>query len=171
MFHFFWESDSPFSQWYMSNFEVDSKQYNCAEQWMMAQKAVLFCDESAYHKIMQAKTPREQKQCGRNVQDFSKTQWDKIARYLVYFGNQAKFTQNPDILKVLLETEGELVEASPYDKIWGIGLKEDDPRALRKEQWLGTNWLGEVLTSLRDNLKKDIIFDTMEDLSKAVRYE
>ena len=74
----------------------------------------------------------------------------------MFQGNYAKFTQNPDLLKTLIDTIGTtLVEASPYDKVWGIGLAEDDPKALNRETWEGTNWLGEVLTDLRTYLYYD----------------
>ena len=74
------------------------------------------------------------------------------AKNLVLKANMAKFSQNPDLKRVLLDTKGLIVEASPLDTIWGIGLDEDDPRALDRAQWKGTNWLGEVLTKVRASL-------------------
>lgn len=67
--------------------------------------------------------------------------------------NKAKFLQNDDILRELLKTVGTtIVEASPDDNIWGIGLSAEDPMAQNRSIWKGTNWLGEVLTSLRDEI-------------------
>jgi ribA/ribD-fused uncharacterized protein len=150
-FVLFW--DGPFSQWHPSEFTISDVTYNCCEQYMMAQKALLFNDQESYQKIMNEQRPRYQKQFGREVKNFDKVKWEKECKQIVYEGNYAKFTQNPHLLKVLMETKGrEIVEASPFDTIWGIGLGEDDPRALDKSQWKGTNWLGEVITRVREDL-------------------
>ena len=158
-FTFFWRGTSPFSQWHMIGFTVDGSTYNCAEQFMMAGKARLFGDAKTEAKIMAAADPGKQKSLGRSVRPFELDIWNESARKIVYRGNHAKFTQNPLPMGRLLETRGTtLVEASPTDRIWGIGLAEEDPRALDRSTWLGTNWLGEVLTQLREDLiaEKDI---------------
>ena len=148
----------PFGQWYMCNFVVDGITYNCAEQYMMAQKAIYFHDMLTYRNIMSSHNPKSQKALGRRVKGFNSTQWNEVARDIVYKGNYEKFTQNidksgDDIFDKLMKTCGTtLVEASPYDIIWGIGLGEDNPDALDKTKWKGLNWLGETLTKLKENL-------------------
>jgi len=150
-FTFFW--NGPFSQWHVSPFYIDGQIYNTAEQYMMAGKARLFDDEETHARILAADHPREQKALGRRVRGFDGDRWDAAAREIVFVGNRAKFTTHRDLLTLLLETEGTtLVEASPLDRIWGIGLAEDNPDALDRSKWQGTNWLGEVLTRLRDTL-------------------
>jgi ribA/ribD-fused uncharacterized protein len=122
---------------------------------MMAEKAKLFGDEETREEILFSKDPGKQKELGRKVKNFNSDVWTENAKKIVYNGCHLKFTQNPKLLKTLLDTEGTLlVEASPYDKIWGIGLGEDDPKIHDPKNWRGTNWLGEVLTDLRDNLLK-----------------
>lgn len=153
-FTFFW--NGPFSQWHSSPFEIDGIKYNCAEQWMMAEKARMFKDDESLKKIMALSSPKEQKAIGRKVVGFNPDEWANVCKHVVYVGNIAKFKQNENLRKVLFGTEGtSLVEASPYDKIWGIGLDESDPRVYDKEQWLGTNWLGEVLDRVRETLLKE----------------
>lgn len=150
-FTFFW--DGPFSQWHPSTFEVDDVIYNCAEQFMMASKAKLFKDEDTFERIMDEDHPREQKKLGRLVKNFDSERWNNVARDIVYEGNYAKFTQNPDLLdKLLVTRETTLVEASPYDCVWGIGMAEGDEGIGDRDNWRGTNWLGEVLTGLREDL-------------------
>lgn len=150
-FTLFWRG--PLSQWYPSKFSDGAHHYNCAEQYMMAQKALMFEDFKSHLKIMGAKSPSDQKKFGRKVDNFDEDRWNAEARSIVYQGNQLKFTQNPSLLDALMATLGTtLVEASPYDTIWGIGLSESDPRAHDRSTWQGTNWLGEVLTTLRENL-------------------
>jgi ribA/ribD-fused uncharacterized protein len=79
------------------------------------------------------------------------TGFHRLTKTVVYQGSKAKFSQNSSLKKELLATKGyTLVESSPYDNIWGIGLKEGDPRTLDRSTWQGTNWLGEVLTNLRE---------------------
>jgi ribA/ribD-fused uncharacterized protein len=150
-FTFFW--NGPFSQWYPSPFKIGDFYFNCAEQYMMAEKAKLFADDDAWRAIMKARDPKTQKALGRKVKRFNETLWNLHARTIVTIGSTAKYTQNQDLLKLLLDTAPTtLVEASPYDRIWGIGLDEHDTRAYSRETWLGTNWLGEILTNVRNTL-------------------
>lgn len=150
-FTFFW--NGPFSQWHPSPFTIGDITYNCAEQYMMACKALLFEDLITYTKIMASDSPAEQKRLGREVRNFDTEKWNGVAKCVVKKGNIAKFIQNPELKKVLLETRGTtLVEASPVDKIWGVGLEENDPRIQDRSQWQGTNWLGEVLTEVREEM-------------------
>lgn len=152
-FTFFWRTHSPFSQWHPVNFIVDGIEFNCAEQYMMYMKAKLFKDEEVAVKILKAKSPSEQKKLGRKVRNFNRGIWESNCKKFVYDGNYAKFTQNEKLKKVLLNTKGTtLVEASPTDCIWGVGLAQDNPKIRERRTWRGTNWLGEVLTQLREDL-------------------
>lgn len=152
-FTFFWQTGSPFSQWHPAIFTVDGKQFNCSEQYMMYGKAVLFGDDEMATKILEARSPRQQKALGRKVQHFVESVWDEASWEIVMTGNRAKFTQNKTLRQALLETAGTtLVEASPYDCIWGIGLAKGDARAKDRKQWRGENRLGEILTRLREEL-------------------
>ena len=150
-FVFFWHG--PFSNWHLCTFEVDGTWFNCVEQYMMARKAIMFEDTEIYDRIMSTDAPSEQKRLGRRVKGFNPLRWDAAAKNIVFRGACAKFSQNESLKKALLETgEKILVEASPYDKIWGIGLSADDPRATDPDQWEGTNWLGEVLMQVRQEI-------------------
>ncbi|BFT69169.1 NADAR family protein [Paenibacillus sp. P36] len=133
-FTFFYRTESPFSQWHPAPFQIDGITFNCAEQYMMYQKAKLFQDEKIAAKILSAQTPREQKELGRAVRNFQHDKWETSCRQFVYEGSYAKFTQNQSLLEKLLATKGTtLVEASPTDRIWGVGLLEDDPRILNRK--------------------------------------
>jgi ribA/ribD-fused uncharacterized protein len=144
----------PFSQWYQSTFEVDGVKYNCAEQYMMAQKALLFGDDEAHRKIMKSHSPSDQKATGRKVKNFNADKWNLVAKAVTYRANLAKFS-TPYLAKYLLETgDREIVEASPTDCIWGIGLSETNPDRLDKTKWRGTNWLGEIIMQVRDTLRR-----------------
>lgn len=150
-FTFFW--DGPFSQWHESPMVIDSKEYNCCEQYMMYRKASLFGDTISAKKIMLTDYPWEQKRLGRLVRPFDDSIWMEIAEDVVYKGNYAKFTQNKDLLQYLLDTEGTtIVEASPFDHRWGIGLSEEKAKVTDPDKWPGQNLLGKVLTKLRDNI-------------------
>lgn len=154
-FTFFW--DGPFSQWEPACFTLDGIEYNCAEQYMMAEKARLFGDDDTLEQILEAEDPATQKALGRVVDGFDPDVWEEeedngMPRCwnIVWRGNMAKFSQNPHLLRELLETEGtSLAEASPEDAIWGIGLAADDPAATDRASWPGLNWLGEVLDDVR----------------------
>ena len=160
-FTLFW--GGPFSQWNTDGFDIDGVHYCTAEQWMMASKARLFGDDAVEKAILETTSPSDQKALGKMVKGFDKAKWEAIEENgkpycwnIVYQGNSAKFRQNPGLMAFLLETVGTtLVEASPYDKIWGIGLGEDDPDAKDRSKWKGINWLGDVLTHLRDDILRE----------------
>lgn len=154
-YHFFW--NGPFSQWYPSKFKDDSgRKFITAEQYMMYHKAMVFSDIEIAEKIMKAGTPKEQKALGRQVKNFNTDTWNAVAKTIVYQGNKYKFTQNEHLLAELMSTADKLlVEASPYDRIWGIGLDELSAAITPPEQWQGTNWLGEVLTQLKNDLRAE----------------
>ncbi len=99
---------------------------------------------------------REQKSLGRKVRGFDKYKWEQVCRDYVYEGNYAKFTQNQDLKDELLTYgDREIVEASPEDAIWGIGMHERHPDILDKSKWQGTNWLGEAIMRVRETLKEE----------------
>ena len=150
-FTFFWAG--PFSQWAHSPFKLEGKTFVTAEQYMMYKKAMLFCDTDIADRIMRTSDPKIQKALGRKVKNFDADKWNAVARQVVYDGNMAKFTQNQSKQAELLGTFGTtLVEASRWDKIWGCGLSESDARKTPPELWPGKNWLGLVLTQVRDDI-------------------
>ncbi|MBO0934382.1 NADAR family protein [Fibrella aquatilis] len=143
-----------FSQWWPSPFVVDGTTYASAEHWMMAGKARLFGDDDVLPQILVAKTPAEAKKLGRMVRGFVPETWQAACFNLVIEGNYHKFSQHPDLHTYLLQTgDRVLVEASPVDPIWGIGLAQDDPAALDPTRWQGTNLLGFALMVVRDRLR------------------
>ncbi len=142
------------SQWYPSIFTVDGIGYNCAEQYMMHQKALFFGDEATAAKIMKCKYAKAQKELGRSAGPFN-PDWDKPSgsRAVVYRGTLAKFSQDPKLKALLLATKGcKIGEASPYDDLWGIGLDVKHKDAFTPAKWAGKNWLGEALMKVRAKL-------------------
>ena len=116
------------SQWHPARFTVDGVEYNCAEQFMMHQKAILFSDDKMAAKILTTNKPHEQKLMGQYVKSFKSEVWEAHKIDIVTRGNYAKFSQNAGLRKKLLATEDMvLVEANAKDIFWGIGLSEDNP--------------------------------------------
>ncbi len=149
---FFW--NGIYSQWHFSPFTVDGYDYVTAEQYMMHQKALFFGDEEVARKIMAADRPDEQKALGRQVRDFSAERWARVCLGIVYKGNLAKFTQNEDLKKELMETgDRMIVEASPYDQIWGIGMGENERGIEDPKNWKGQNLLGWAIMMVRQHLR------------------
>ncbi|SDD57475.1 ADP-ribosylglycohydrolase family protein [Pedobacter soli] len=144
-----------FSQWWLSAFVHEGINYKTAEHWMMAKKAELFGDTTILAKILDAKTPAEAKKLGREVSHYHDDIWVKNRFEIVRQGNYLKFSQNEALKDYLLATEKRiLVEASPVDSIWGIGLAHDHPDAAYPEKWKGLNLLGFALMQVRDELKR-----------------
>lgn len=133
----------------------DGKKFFCTEQEFMYRKACLFDDYEIAERILKASTPKECKALGRKVRNFDNTIWDEVRYDVMYNACKSKFTQDKTAHDALMSYPGkEFVEASPYDRIWGIGLGEYDPKALDKKTWRGRNLLGKVLTQIRDEFEK-----------------
>lgn len=148
------------SQWYDCYFEVDGVQYHTTEQYMMAGKARLFGDEETLREIMAAYHPHDYKKLGRKVRNFEPEPWDSKKFEIVVKGNKAKFSQNLDLKEFLLSTgDAILAEASPYDKIWGIGLDREIALNGTIEHWQGENLLGCALMEVRDWLRESTEFN------------
>lgn len=144
-----------YSQWYNSSMTIDGIRYSCCEQYMMHQKALLFKDLTTAAKIMSTTSPKLQKQLGREVINYNEAIWDNRKIDIVFIGNLAKFSQNELLKSELLNTGNrQFVEASPYDTIWGIGMGLDNPLINDPTKWRGLNLLGQVLTFVRDTLRK-----------------
>lgn len=146
-------TQSCFSQWWQAPFSVDGLNYKTAEHWMMAEKARLFNDTEMVEKIIHAKSPAEAKQLGRNIQRFEPKVWDEHKYNIVTTGNLHKFSQHEPLKEFLIATgQRVLVEASPVDAIWGIGLAADHPTIDNPLNWRGENLLGYALMEVRDRL-------------------
>jgi ribA/ribD-fused uncharacterized protein len=141
------------SQWWSCRFEIDGVEYRSAEHWMMAAKARLFGDEASVAPILAARTPAEAKALGRLVSGFDESRWAAERFELVVRGNVAKFGQDAALRAYLLDTRQRvLVEASPRDRIWGIGLGATDPAAADPSRWRGLNLLGFALMEARERI-------------------
>ena len=144
-----------FSQWFPFEFEEEGIIYKTAEHYMMAGKAKLFNDLEVLQQILKAETPNEVKSLGRKVKNFDPKIWDEHKYEIVKHGNFLKFSQNEKFKEFLLSTNDKiLVEASPYDTIWGIGMLETDKKAENPLLWNGENLLGFALMEVRDELTK-----------------
>ncbi len=156
-FIFFWkptEQNGVFGNWFPSPFTLNNINYFCVEQYIMHKKALLFNDIGTATKIMKTQSPRSHRIFGRQVKEFDDTVWNNNKERILYEGLFGKFSQNINLRKELLATEDKiLVEASPLDKIYGIGLSKDNPKAQDPQKWLGQNLLGNTLMKVRTDLR------------------
>lgn len=173
-FVFFW--GGIFSQW---NIDTDNDgyqfidnegiKYNCAEQYMMYKKAELFGDVEIQQQILNTQNPSLQRELGRKVKNFDQKTWNENCQRIVYEANLFKFTQNETLKEVLLQYyDKEFVEASPIDKIWGIGMAYTNDLILDKKNWKGTNFLGIAINKVVNELHITELFSKL-DLTK--KYE
>ncbi|MDH6308922.1 ribA/ribD-fused uncharacterized protein [Dysgonomonas sp. PFB1-18] len=145
---------SCFSQWWHDGFTVDDIYYKTAEHWMMAKKAELFSDTEMLEKILIAKSPAEAKQLGRQVRNFDPVVWGENCFDIVCEGNYHKFSQHENLKEFLQSTKNRIiVEASPRDRIWGIGMGKSNENAERPQLWRGKNLLGFALMEVRDRIR------------------
>ncbi|WP_307177737.1 NADAR family protein [Streptomyces africanus] len=142
------------SQWWPAPFTVDGAEYATAEHWMMAGKARLFEDAAAERAVLSAAHPAEAKKAGRLVRGFDEAIWERERFRIVVEGSVHKFGAHPELREFLLGTDDlVLVEASPVDRVWGIGLAADDEAAADPERWRGPNLLGFALMEARERLR------------------
>ena len=154
---YFWkvlEKNCFLSNWWICEIDYDGKKFVSSEQLFMYLKAKLFYDDEVAEKIMQTSRQNEIKALGREVKNFDETIWNKHKYELMFIANKAKFRLDYEITDMLLATgDAQLVEASPLDKIWGIGLDAETAENTPEEDWPGENLLGKVLMDVRDLIK------------------
>ena len=149
-----------FSQWYESPFTVNGITYKTSEHWMMAHKALLFNDQQKFEEIVACNKPGEAKDLGRQVSNYNDDLWNERKFDIVKEGNIHKFSQHKELGKYLIQTGNRvLVEASPVDVIWGVGLTHDNPAIKNIYSWRGQNLLGFVLMEVREYLNKHKLTD------------
>lgn len=180
---FFWQENKPhgeFCQWFQCTFRLKSSEitsligthiysdnpdqqvrFKCGEQFMMFCKAARFGDAESQRQIFATDMPRKMKAIGRKVQGFDEEVWSEIKVKVVETGNYAKFTQDENLKKLLLDTgNNELIEASPFDPIWGIGYAAgtgaEKAEVMRNRQNWGQNLLGKVLMEVRRRLREEM---------------
>lgn len=144
---------SCFSQWFPAPFVVDGIEYPTAEHFMMVKKAELFGDSAIVEKMLSGTDPGKVKALGRQVSGFRDELWNQHRFEIVVQGNYAKFSQNAELKEFLLATKKRvLVEASPYDRVWGVGLDAGREEIQDPRQWRGENLLGFALMAVREQL-------------------
>lgn len=145
-----------FSQWYFSDFEIKGTVYPTAEHWMMAEKARLMGDAETLQRILVSENPNQAKRLGREIRNWDEARWDANKFEVVVQGNVAKFGQDKNLRNFLLGTlDTVLVEASPHDKVWGIGLRREDSASKDPTKWRGQNLLGFALMETRTRLREE----------------
>lgn len=150
---FFYGYKDIFSQWYKCRFTIDNIEYNCTEQYMMYQKALLFGDNEIANKILETNDQKKQKMLGRKVKNFDENIWKDECINIVVNGNYYKFSQNKELKDILLKYRNkDFVEASPTDKIWGVGLAENNKLIDDPTNWKGKNLLGKALNIVQKKL-------------------
>ena len=144
-----------FSQWFGSPFDADGYKFLTAEHYMMYRKAKLFADSVAMNQVLESVDPGKAKAIGRTVEGFDQAIWEEHRMEIAVSGNVAKFSSNPELKEFLLQKGKRiLVEASPLDKIWGIGLEEKNPLSSDPYRWKGENLLGFALMETRELLSE-----------------
>ena len=151
---FFWGSE--FSNWYECEFDYKGHRFKNSEQAFMWEKAMYFNDTEIAEKILATPSPNQNKKLGRQVKGFNSDQWLLVCLDIMVAVNYAKFSQNSSLSDILSWTGTlTIVEASPYDTIWGIGLHWEDDRVLNESEWRGLNYLGKALMEVRNMLNNE----------------
>ncbi len=148
------EENGYLSNWFLSTFIIDNIAFSSLEQYMMYQKAVTFNDKTIAAQILATNDVAAIKALGRSVSNYDDSVWSAIREKVVFDGLMAKFSQNDDLKKRLLDTgDCVLAECAVRDLIWGIGLSMKNPDRFDKTKWRGHNALGNALMRVRDALR------------------
>lgn len=146
-------ANGEFSNHHICSFKVNGNTFCCVEQYMMAQKALIFRDFQVFNKIMNSKNPVEMKHLGREVKNYRSSVWDEVREKVVKTAVFAKFSQNEYLKEKLLGTGEKLIaEANPTDRIWGIGMSKSDKEVMLKMDEWGSNLMGKILMEVREEL-------------------
>lgn len=157
-FVFFYGSSDHFSNFYKTSFTYHGTTFHCSEQFLMYCKAKSFNDDEIARAIMAESSPAKIKALGRKVQNFDDQKWKEMRETVAYIGLLEKYRQNDALKKQILDTGSRtLAEASPRDKIWGIGMSSSDPSVENVTKWQGSNILGKVLMRVREQLYAESI--------------
>lgn len=148
------EENGYLSNWYISEFKIDSIKFSSMEQYMMYKKAIVFNDNKIAKEILETKDVSKIKALGRQVSNYNDTYWNGVRQIIIYKGLFEKFSQNEDLKKRLMNTGNDiLAECAVQDKIWGIGLSMKDVNRWDMEKWRGENLLGFALMMVREELQ------------------
>lgn len=148
------EENGFLSNWYLASFIIDNVTYSSVEQYMMYQKAICFCDSDIAEQIMETDDVSIIKSLGRAVSHYDDEIWSNMREKVVFDALMAKFSQNIDLKKELLNTGNALLaECAVKDVIWGIGLSMNDPNRFHTHNWRGKNLLGYTLMKVREILR------------------
>lgn len=148
---FFWNSE--LSNWFPVKFRYKNLNFFNSEQAFMWEKAVYFGDMTIAAQILKTPNPKDNKALGRKIKSFDAGKWLIDGYPIMVAVNMAKFGQNSRLKSVLISTEDKIiVEASPTDIVWGIGLHWEDDRVLDEKNWRGMNLLGKALMEVRKKL-------------------
>ena len=153
------------SNWYRAEFNAEvlidgkkeTKHFYNSEQYFMYMKAIIFGDYEIAEKILATKDPKKAKELGRIVRNYDDKVWNDMRYKVMVDANKAKYSQNEDLKKLITSDEFKgkgYCEASPVDRVWGLGLGENDPLADDEKNWKGQNLLGKALDEVRDWLLK-----------------
>lgn len=148
------EENGYLSNWFLSTFVIDNISFSSLEQYMMYQKAVIFNDKAIASQLLATNDVAVIKALGRAVSNYDDNVWNDIREKVVFDGLMAKFSQNNNLKKQLLDTgDSILAECAVRDLVWGIGLSMNDPKRFDKTKWRGRNALGNALMKARDGLR------------------
>jgi len=148
---FFWAGE--FSNWHNAKIEYKGEKFANTEQAYMWEKALHFDDYEIAELILNEPNPKENKKLGRQVKGFNAAEWLNVSFDLMLEINRAKYSQHESLKWQLINTGDRLlVEASPFDEIWGIGLTAAEAVNTPEEEWPGMNLLGKCLTKLRGEI-------------------
>ena len=152
---FFWKPDENFgelSNWWICDINIDGNTFSSVEQYMMYMKAKTFGDDEIVNQILKTTNNKVVKELGRKVKNYDDKVWSDVRYAVIKKAILAKIEQHPEIKKIIMSTPKDTIfaEASPFDKIWGIGISIDDSRRLDEKNWNGTNLLGKIWTEIRN---------------------
>lgn len=154
-FHLPTEPHGYLSNWYLSPFELDGVHYSSAEQYIMYQKCMLFGDTASAKAVLATDDTKAQQAIGRKAKGYIGAVWAGQRQLVAMRGLLAKFSQNEDLKKKLLDTEDAwLVECAYSDTIWACGIRLDEDERFDASKWRGQNILGFALMEVRSILRK-----------------